>query len=245
MIVGTVMEIIGYVFRILASKINPYSVAYFVGQYFCIVVAPVFYSAAIYSLLSVMIGWVGQKHSPLPPRVLLWAFITCDVFATIIQVLGAGLVGSRYSHGGDPNVPNKILLAGLIFQTISFTVFIFCYLAFMCSVRKILSHSLRIFVAATLVAAILVYVRTIIRLAETAEGLLHFLSTHEAIFGSLEFAPIIIAVYIFILFHPGKEHWARNERQPRINTTFSSPIDSAVERTRVRNFHGSKRTETS
>ncbi|KAF2234026.1 RTA1-domain-containing protein [Viridothelium virens] len=203
MIVGTVMEIIGYIFRILASKINPYSVSYFVGQYFCIVVAPVFYSAAIYSILSVMINWVGQKHSQLPPRLLLWIFITCDVVATIIQVLGAGLVGSRYSNGGDPNVPNKILLAGLAFQTIAFTVFIFCYSTFFYSSRKIFPTFLRSFAAATLVAAILVYIRTIIRLAETAQGLLHFLSTHEAIFGSLEFAPIIIAVYIFIFFHPG------------------------------------------
>ncbi|ETN37563.1 uncharacterized protein HMPREF1541_07185 [Cyphellophora europaea CBS 101466] len=203
-VVGTLMEIVGYVFRILASKRNPYSVAYFVGQYFCIVVAPVFYSAAIYTLISVMINRVGKQYSPLPPKLILWVFILCDVVATVIQITGAGLVGSAYSNGKDPNIPNNILLAGLAFQVFSFALFIACFVWFVSKAWKVLSRDLRVFAAATFVATLAVYLRTCIRLAETAEGLLEFLSTHEAIFGCLEFAPIVVAVYIFIYWHPGR-----------------------------------------
>lgn len=198
------MEIIGYVFRILASKRNPYSVAYFVGQYFCIVVAPVFYSAAIYTLISVMINRVGQQYSPLPPKVILWVFIVCDAVATVIQITGAALVGSAYSNGKDPNVPNNILLAGLAFQVFSFALFIICFVWFVAKARRVLGRDLIIFSVATFVATLAVYLRTCIRLAETAEGLLKFLSTHEAIFGCLEFAPIVVAVYIFVYWHPGR-----------------------------------------
>ncbi|KAJ9605894.1 hypothetical protein H2200_009743 [Cladophialophora chaetospira] len=203
-VIGTLMEIVGYVFRSLASKLNPYSVAYFVGQYFCIVVAPVFYSAAIYSLLTVMINRVGAEYAPLRPKVILWTFVSCDVVATVIQVLGASLIGSAYSNDKDPNVPNHILLAGLAFQVLAYAIFLVLYITFIHKAHAALTPRLRRFAAATLFAALAVYLRTIIRLAETAEGLLMFLSTHEAIFGCLEFLPIILALYIFVVFHPGR-----------------------------------------
>ena len=198
------MEIIGYIFRILASKINPYAVSYFVAQYFCIVVAPVFYSAAIYTIITVMINRVGREYAPLPPKVILWIFVVCDVIATVIQITGAALIGTAYSNGKDPNTPNHILLAGLAFQLFSFAVFILVFIFFLMKSRKATNRSFKIFSAAVMVATLAVYLRTCIRLAETAEGLLKFLSTHEAIFGCLEFLPIVMAVYIFIYWHPGR-----------------------------------------
>lgn len=198
------MEIIGYVFRILASKINPYAVSYFVAQYFCIVVAPVFYSAAIYTIISVMINHIGRQYAPLSPKLILWIFIVCDVIATVIQITGAALIGSAYSNGDDPNTPNNILLAGLAFQLFSFAVFIILFAIFLVRTKKVTSPQFKIFAAAVFVASLAVYLRTTIRLAETAEGLLEFLSTHEVIFGCLEFLPIVIAVYIFIYWHPGR-----------------------------------------
>jgi RTA1 like protein len=210
-VVGTVMEIIGYIFRILASKINPYAVSYFVAQYFCIVVAPVFYSAAIYTILTVMINRVGREYSPLPPKVILWIFIVSDVVATVIQITGAALVGSAYSNGKDPNTPNNILLAGLAFQLFTFAIFILYFVLFLARSRKVVSRSFKIFSAAVMVATLAVYLRTCIRLAETAEGLLKFLSTHEVIFGCLEFLPIILAVYIFVYWHPGR--WLGSKKE--------------------------------
>ena len=53
-------------------------------QYFFIVVAPVFFSAAIYSLASVMITIYGREYAPMPPKLVLWIFIVCDVVATIV-----------------------------------------------------------------------------------------------------------------------------------------------------------------
>ena len=40
-VVGTLLEIVGYIARTLSSKSDPYSVPFFVVQYFFIVVAPV------------------------------------------------------------------------------------------------------------------------------------------------------------------------------------------------------------
>lgn len=45
-VVGLLMELVGYISRTLSSQKNPYSVIYFVIQYFFIVVAPVMFSVS-------------------------------------------------------------------------------------------------------------------------------------------------------------------------------------------------------
>ena len=205
------MEIVGYVFRILSSQQDPYSVPWFVVQYFFIVVAPVFFSAAIYAVMSVLINTYGRQFSPIPPKVVLGVFITCDVVATIVQIAGAALIGVAYSNGEDPTTPNNILLAGLAFQVFSFAVFLVVLSWTLWKARKSPVKVNRGFLAALIIATLAVYLRTCFRLAETAEGLMQFLSTHEAFFGSLEFLPILVAVYLFTYWHPGR--WLKAKAQ--------------------------------
>jgi hypothetical protein len=166
---GTFMEVIGYVMRILSAKEDPYSVPFFVVQYFFIVVAPVFFSAAIYVLLSKMIQRLGKEHSPVPPKLILWTFITCDVIATIVQILGAALVGSAYSNHKNPNTFNNILLAGLAFQVFDFLIFVILFSWFLSKAWNVMSSSMMQFATATMVATLAVYLRTCFRLAETAQ----------------------------------------------------------------------------
>lgn len=167
---GTFMEIIGYVMRILSSKKDPYSVPFFVVQYFFIVVAPVFFSAAIYVILSKLIQQVGREYSPVPPKLILWTFVTCDVIATVVQILGAALVGSAYSNQKNPNTFNNILLAGLAFQVFDFLIFVILFCWFLSKTWSVMSSSTKQFAAATLVATLAVYLRTCFRLAETAQA---------------------------------------------------------------------------
>ncbi|OQN99388.1 hypothetical protein B0A48_14365 [Cryoendolithus antarcticus] len=202
--VGTAMEIIGYIPRILSSQEDPYRVAFFVVQYFFIVVAPVLFSAAIYATLSIMIGVYGRQYAPMSPKLILWIFIVCDVVATIVQVAGAALVGSAYSNRKDPTKFNHILLAGLAFQVFSFAVFLAVLAWTLMKARKSPNKISKSFVVALVVATLAVYLRTCFRLAETAQGLMHALSTHEVYFGCLEFAPIIVAVFVFVWWHPGR-----------------------------------------
>ncbi|PIA95143.1 hypotheticalsprotein [Cercospora beticola] len=204
MLVGTIMEIVGYTFRLLSSQQNPYSVPYFVIQYFFIVVAPVLFSAAIYTIVSVMINIYGREFAPLPPKAVLGIFITCDIVATIVQVAGAALVGVAYSNQKDPTTPNNILLAGLAFQVFSFAVFLVILTWTLVKARKSPERINAGFVVGLVMATLAVYLRTVFRLAETAEGLMATLSTHEVYFGCLEFAPIVVAVFIFTYWHPGR-----------------------------------------
>lgn len=53
---------------------------------------------------------------------MLWTFITIDVFCTILQITGAGLIGGATSNGKVPSTANNILLAGLAIQTAAYFV---------------------------------------------------------------------------------------------------------------------------
>lgn len=210
-----IMEVVGYIFRSLSSRKDPYSVINFVVQYFFIVVAPVFISASIYVCLSKLVGWAAAggfdtgSRAWLRPKLILWGFVACDVVATVLQIAGAGMIGSAESHQRSPMVPNDILLAGLVFQTFAFTIFLSLFAMFVISLHR--DQTFRPHVArkrpfffALAAASLLVYLRTIFRLAETAQGVFGYLSSHEAFFGALEFAPVVIAVWVLGIWHPGR-----------------------------------------
>lgn len=203
----TLQEIIGYIARTLSARRNPYKVSYFVIQYFFIVVAPVFFAAAIYAVLSVLIRATldGTRHAPLRPKLILWIFITCDVVATVIQIVGAALIGVAYSNRRDPTNPNHILLAGLVFQAVTFLVFIILLGLFIWRVRQVAFQATsKAFYASFWLAVLFIYLRICFRLAETAQGLEGELQSHEVYFGTLEFMPVIIALVLLAVWHPGR-----------------------------------------
>ncbi|KAL8825198.1 MAG: hypothetical protein Q9170_007884, partial [Blastenia crenularia] len=144
----TVCEIIGYAFRMRSSPPplgDPYNVINFIVQYFFIVCAPVFLSAAIYTTLTSLVGAlaggnreVARRLSPLrlSKRTILAMFITSDVLATIVQVAGAALIGSAESNRKSPDTGNNILLSGLAFQVFSFLVFLVLLFIFLRNLRE-------------------------------------------------------------------------------------------------------------
>ncbi|KAL6913850.1 hypothetical protein ACHAP8_001791 [Fusarium lateritium] len=205
--VGLLFEIVGYIARSLSAKKDPYHLLYFILNYFFIVTAPVFLAAGVYTILSALIPRLGRRYSLAPPKFILWFFITSDVIATVVQVTGAALIGVRQSNREDPTVANNILLGGLAYQVFSISVFVILTATFLFRARREISargKKLSIFCAAFSVATILVYLRTIFRLAETAEGLGGHLYSNEIYFACLEFAPIALAVMLFAIWHPGR-----------------------------------------
>ncbi|KAL9596886.1 MAG: hypothetical protein Q9219_005512 [cf. Caloplaca sp. 3 TL-2023] len=217
----TLCEIIGYAFRLRSSPPptgNPYDVINFIVQYFFIVCAPVFLSAGIYTTLTSLIQTLGggdagrmRDLSPLGlrKRTILAGFIASDVGATVVQVAGAALIGSAESNRKSPDTGNNILLAGLAFQVASFLVFLVLLAMFLTKVRRVMKDDagrgvMRRYAFALAVSSLLVYLRTCFRLAETAQGVYGYASTHEPFFGALELAPVVIAIALLAWWHPGR-----------------------------------------
>jgi hypothetical protein len=209
------MEVIGYISRALSSRDDPYSIIYFVIYYSFIVVAPVFISASIYICLTKLIAWVENEGLQLHSRILrkkfiLWTFITADIICTAVQIAGAAYTGNRESEDKDPRVANSILLAGLAIQSSFFLLYLGILNFFVITVWrdpnfKTPFRKIRTFMGALGVSSLLIFLRTIFRVAETSQGVSGYLSSHEAFFGALEFAPMILAVAILAVWHPGNK----------------------------------------
>jgi hypothetical protein len=203
--VGLAFEIVGYVARCLSAKVNPYNLIYFIICYFFVVTAPVFLAAGIYAILSAFIHRLGREFSLLRPKLVLWIFITSDAIATATQIAGASLIGIKQSNREDPTTANNILLGGLAYQVFAMGVFVVLSALFGWRARyKLRDAKLGVFFGIFALATLLVYLRTCFRLAETAEGLGGKLSTTEVYFGTLEFAPVVVAVILLAAWHPGR-----------------------------------------
>lgn len=193
-------------------------------NYFFIVTAPVFLAAGIYTIVSALISRLGRRYSVLPPKVILWFFITSDVIATITQVSGAALIGKRESDRKDPTDANNILLGGLAYQVFSMGVFVLVSGIFLVRARHgIRQKRLARFSIAFATSTILVFLRTAVRLAETAQGLYGELQTREVYFACLEFAPIALAVLLFACWFPGRCVGSRVQVQDEKNQIQQSP----------------------
>lgn len=203
--IGLLFEVIGYIARLLSAKKDPYHLLYFILNYFFIVTAPVFLAAGIYTILSALIPRLGSRYSFLPPKVILWFFITSDVIATVTQVAGAALIGVRQSDREDPTDANNILLGGLAYQVFSMGVFVILSATFIVRARSAIREArLSLFSLVFCTATVLIYLRTCFRLAETAQGLSGELQTNEVYFACLEFAPVALAVVLFAVWFPGR-----------------------------------------
>ncbi|KAI9052253.1 hypothetical protein LZ554_003610 [Drepanopeziza brunnea f. sp. 'monogermtubi'] len=192
-----VMEVIGYAFRALSSRKDPYRVNFFVVQYFLIVTAPVLISASIYVCLTKVLG-----------KFVLSTFITIDVLSTLLQVAGASMIGVATSNGKNSTTANNILLAGLAVQTAAFFVFLGLLAVATAAIyrdRRVVRKAKRSpFLGVLVVASVLIFVRTIFRLAETAQGVFGYLSSDERYFAGLEFVPVVLAAGILAVWFPGR-----------------------------------------
>ncbi|WVR05323.1 hypothetical protein IAU60_002337 [Kwoniella sp. DSM 27419] len=222
-LIGTLMEAGGYAAR-LASHRRPFVVSSFVAQYFLIVVAPVLFSAAIYLSLSLAArGYVGgERLLVLRPKLVLAFFVSADVICTIVQVAGAALIGTSESARvrGEPSrvspeQANNILIAGLAVQCFSFTCFLVILSIAITRVARstyvkstgieVAAHqTLRKFLWVILATALLILLRTTFRLAESAQGFFGFASTHESLFGTLEYLPVILTLMLWAAAPPAK-----------------------------------------
>ncbi|KAK0116115.1 hypothetical protein ONS95_013147 [Cadophora gregata] len=226
LVIACVMEVVGYAFRALSSRKNPYHISYFVVQLsfeltLASLVFPNRYSPGpdlrIHLCMLDESAGMGSRRRPgleqqnrlaSQRKVVLWTFITIDVFCTILQITGAGLIGGATSNGKDPSTANNILLAGLAIQTAAYFVYLSLLVVVIAAIYRDRGTAHKAgknpFLAVLAFASTLIFIRTIFRLAETSQGVFGHLSSHENYFAGLEFAPVVAAVTILAVWFPSR-----------------------------------------
>ncbi|KAK1990493.1 parasitic phase-specific protein PSP-1 [Colletotrichum falcatum] len=203
---GCVLEIIGYVGRLIIHD-NPFDFQGFLIQIICITVAPVFFSAAIYVLLSQTINFLDRSISRFSPRLFYWTFIPLDVVSLVLQALGGALssVGTTI-EAVDQGV--NISLVGLVLQVAALLVFCGLFADYMITytrskTRPRMSQRLRLYLLFLSLSTLLILLRCVYRVVELHEGYFSHWFRDEALFIALESAVMILAVLCLTIGHPG------------------------------------------
>lgn len=109
---------------------------------------------------------------------------------------------------GDTAPGTHIMVAGIVFQLFSITIFVFCAADFMRrTLRRRLLQSMTGTIVPLLVAMIFsvlcIYARSIYRTIELSQGWSGYLITHERYFIALDGSMMVAAVVVFNVIHPG------------------------------------------
>ncbi|KAL4885092.1 RTA1 like protein-domain-containing protein [Aspergillus karnatakaensis] len=206
--IGSLTEVIGWAGRTWSAEC-PYNSQAFLMQITTLIIAPTFYTAGVYILLGRFIQILGRDSSVLSPRVYLWIFVTCDIVSLVIQAIGGGMASVEADkENGDTAPGTNIMVAGIVFQMASITVFVLCAADFVRRTlrRRLLQSMMGSIVpllAAMIFSVICIYIRSIYRTIELLEGWDGYLITTERFFYALDGAMMVLAVGIFNFVHPG------------------------------------------
>ncbi|KAI0881950.1 RTA1-domain-containing protein [Annulohypoxylon maeteangense] len=236
-LLAILMEVVGYAFRIVSANdptsLNPYAV-----QFCVIILAPVLMAGAIYVVFGRIVFHVVPAEERtmrllwIPPRWITPIFVTFDIVALLVQLIGAVSVSSTQATDEDAmnklKIGKDIALAGLGIQMAAFGLFTviaarfhFTSQRFVAglswrleevdggkavfvrgSTRKI-NPNWRHLLYALNASCILILIRSVFRVVEFAQGSNGSVMQKEFYMYVLDTLPIFLVVLSFCLFFPG------------------------------------------
>ncbi|VUC31846.1 unnamed protein product, partial [Clonostachys rosea] len=236
---GLVIEIVGYVGRIMLHN-NPFDFNNFIMYLVPLTIGPAFLAGALYLCLSRIIIVYGQEISRFSPRTYAITFMTSDFVSLVLQGAGGGLAATADTQSGL-DTGRAIMLAGVVFQVVSLLIFMGLWLEFALSLRGVSENNrdarfseLRAtrkftwFQYALGAGVVLIFVRSVYRVAELEQGFAGPIANDELSFMILEGPMIILAVFVVTILHPGTAfggHWssaAWSVKQSRKNAFLPS-----------------------
>ncbi|KAI9817373.1 MAG: hypothetical protein M1832_004680 [Thelocarpon impressellum] len=200
---GALTEVIGWAGRTW-SAVCPYNESAFLMQISTLIIAPTFFTAGVYVVLGRLIQTMGQRYSPITPRLYLWIFCTCDVISLVVQAIGGGLASVEADKvGGDTKPGTNTMVAGIVFQMASISAFLYLFVVFLWRSRAAhLSRPLKLTAVATSASVAAIYVRSIYRTVELLQGWEGYLITREPYFVAFDGVTMVFSVAVFNVFHP-------------------------------------------
>ncbi|KAL3292859.1 RTA1-domain-containing protein [Colletotrichum asianum] len=243
MVIGCLLEALGYIGRLMMSK-NPWSDVGFRLQVICLILAPSFLAAGIYLTLKHLVLYIGPENSRLAPKWYTWIFISCDAISFLVQAAG-GAAASSSDGGSAAETGNDIMIAGIAVQVVTMGIcgllaVDFAWRAFRNRSRGPSDPSawnqpahpswmFRFYLSASAAAFIVIFIRCIYRLPEMAGDWGNPLMRKEEEFIVLDGMMIAIACLLMSIAHPGIFFPAISSRKVETSKTqakSTQPVDS-------------------
>ncbi|TVY53156.1 Sphingoid long-chain base transporter RSB1 [Lachnellula cervina] len=220
MLIGVILEVIGYVGRIESNK-NQWQENGFLMQIVCLTIAPAFLAGGIYLCLRRIVYAFGPENSRISPEAYTRIFIPCDLVSLLLQAAGGGLASAESHSNENPDTGDNIMVAGLAFQVLTLLIFMILCVDFAIRTRRryksmgedafdqnplyvSLRGSWRFkgFIAALTLATICIFWRSVYRVAELGEGWTGNLIRRQWLFVGFEGVMVIVACFALNLFNP-------------------------------------------
>ncbi|KAJ3010299.1 hypothetical protein HKX48_007468 [Thoreauomyces humboldtii] len=203
MVVGALMEVLGYALR-LYSRTNVSATGPYAGQQVLIIIAPVFFAAANYVILGRIIASVGPEYSVVPGRWMARIFVALDCFSFLIQSSGSGLLVSAKDDSAVSSATN-LLIGGLVIQVVAFSIFILLAAIFHHRARM---HSRngdfwKVLMMALYFSSLCILARSVYRVIEFSQGYDGPIARRESFMYAFDFVFMQFATAAFLLVHPG------------------------------------------
>lgn len=178
-------------------------------------IGPAFLTGAIYLTLSRIIVANGSNISRFSPRTYSITFMSADFVSLLLQGAGGGLAATADDNDGS-NVGRNLMIAGVVFQVICLALFMALWAEFIFRLRRTPENAKDVqfeelrrtkkFVWLTYAvwgAVILIFVRSVYRVAELQQGFDGPIAQNEPLFMVLEGPMIFLAVTFLTVLHPG------------------------------------------
>ncbi|TVY17590.1 Sphingoid long-chain base transporter RSB1, partial [Lachnellula arida] len=220
MLIGVILEVIGYVGRIESHK-NQWQENGFLMQIVCLTIAPAFLAGGIYLCLRRIVYAFGPENSRISPEAYTRIFIPCDLVSLLLQAAGGGLASAESHSNESPDTGDNIMVAGLAFQVLTLLIFMTLCLDFAIRTRRrykslgeaaldqnplyvSLRGSWRFkgFIAALALATICIFWRSVYRVAELGEGWTGNLIRRQWLFVGFEGVMVVVACFALNMFNP-------------------------------------------
>ncbi|KAK0210389.1 putative RTM1-like protein [Desarmillaria ectypa] len=235
MIIGGLMEGVGYIGRIMSHK-DPKALGPYIMQTLLLLVAPALYAAAIYVVLGRLIRTLhAEQYSLIRLNWLTKFFVLGDVISFFLQSGGGGIMSSGTSQ--MLKIGQYVVIVGLIAQITWFGGFIFVAGVFHYRMRVVPTvtekTNWRRLMHVLYAASTMILVRSAFRVIEFAEGNDGYLMRSEVwmyVFDSVLMAGVIT---LFNIFHPSSfirddEQYTMAEREDRTTRVYDEEHTTVV-----------------
>ncbi|KAF9044610.1 RTA1 like protein [Hymenopellis radicata] len=203
MLIGTFMESIGYIGRIISHN-DTEALGPFIMQQILILMAPALFAASIYVVLGrIIVALRAERLSLVRVSKLTKIFVCGDLFSFMIQSSGGGLMAMRNSMA---SLGQKIVLVGLAAQILWFGGFMVVSAVFHVRMQKykvpVEQENWTRLMYVLYASSGLILVRSVIRMVEFGQGHDGSLISNEVYLYIFDSVLMAIVVLLFNVFHP-------------------------------------------
>ncbi|GFF24890.1 RTM1-like protein, putative [Aspergillus udagawae] len=227
-VLGGYFEWVGYIGRAVSGTQSPnWTVKPYIQQTLLLLIAPTLFAASIYMELSrIVVLTDGENYCWIKRRWLTKIFLLGDIISFLMQGAGGGIMAS--GSASALSTGEHIVIAGLIIQLIFFSLFALTSVRFHVAMRSGPSQKVvhsqppwEKHIYALYAGSFLIFIRSLFRLIEYAQGNDGYLVSHEGYMYVFDGFLMLLTMTVFAWIHPSEVNALLNPGKKGISCVFS------------------------